>query len=81
MSNELIDETMNEIRRNWNITLQDEVHNIYAGSINDHQINPIPLALELLQQTNPAHDYESFVRLHDQLEELMEWIIESMPSV
>ncbi len=36
MSNELIDETMNEIRRNWNITLQDEVHNIYAGSINDH---------------------------------------------
>lgn len=59
-----IEETMTEVKRNWNVMLQD-------------QFNPIMVALEMLQNSNPSHDYESFLRLHGQLEEAMATIVES----
>lgn len=62
-----IEETMTEVKRNWNVMLQD-------------QFNPIMVALEMLQNSNPSHDYESFLRLHGQLEEAMATIVESTLS-
>ncbi len=59
-----IEETMTEIKRNWNVMLQE-------------QCNPIMVALEMLQGSNPAHDYNSFLRLHSELEESMAIIVES----
>ena len=41
------------------------------------QFNPILVALEMLQNSNPSHDYETFSRLHGELEEAMETIVES----
>lgn len=35
------------------------------------------VALEMLQNSNPSHDYESFSRLHGRLEEAMATIVES----
>lgn len=34
------------------------------------------VALEMLQNSNPAHDYESFLRLHDRLDAAMAIIVE-----
>lgn len=59
-----IEETMTEVKRNWNVMLQD-------------QFNPIMVALEMLQNSNPSHDYDAFLRLHGQLEEAMATIVES----
>lgn len=36
------------------------------------------VALEMLQNSNPAHDYDSFIRLHSKLEEAMATIVESI---
>ena len=41
------------------------------------QFNPILVALEMLQNSNTSHDYETFSRLHGELEEAMETIVES----
>lgn len=35
------------------------------------------VALEMLQNSNPSHDYDSFLRLHGRLEEAMTIIVES----
>lgn len=35
------------------------------------------VALEMLQNSNPSHDYDSFLRLHDKLDEAMAVIVES----
>lgn len=35
------------------------------------------VALEMLQNSNPSHDYDSFLRLHNKLDEAMAVIVES----
>lgn len=35
------------------------------------------IALEVLQQSNPAHDLESFLRLEGQLKKAMNLVVES----
>lgn len=65
---DFIEQTMAEVRRNWNVALQDD-------------FNPIMIALEMLQRSNPAHDVESFMRLDEQLTKAMNIIVNSTDTL
>lgn len=67
---------MTEVKRNWNIMLQDQVTTSLGCLLLILQFNPIMVALEMLQNSNPAHDYDSFLRLHDNLDASMAIIVE-----
>lgn len=72
-----VEETMTEIRRNWNVMLQDQVSLLLCAPLLKKKFNPIMVALEMLQNSNPSHDYDAFLRLHAKLEESMAIIVES----
>ena len=57
-----IDEISTELRRNWNV-------------MQNSDYNPIPIALELLQSSNPTRDPESFTKIYDKLDNAMKMII------
>jgi hypothetical protein len=76
----VVDETMGEVRRNWNVMTQDDVNTtkklIFSNSC-VFQYNPIMVAMEMLQKSNSAHDFSKFELLQKNLEESMNIIIES----
>ena len=78
-SMKIVDETMGEVRRNWNVMTQDDVKsrkfNIY--DILYSQYNPITVAMEMLQKSNSAHEFSKFEVLQNNLEASMNIIIES----
>jgi hypothetical protein len=57
-----LDEISTELRRNWNV-------------MQNSDYNPIPIALELLQKSNPTRDPNSFTQIHDKLDGAMKDII------
>ena len=59
---------MTEVRRNWSIMLQSD-------------FNPISMALEILERSNPSHTAESFIRLHDSLIQSMDYITDSIDYI
>ena len=77
-SMKIVDETMGEVRRNWNIMTQEDVSNILQNIFYlSSKYNPITVAMEMLQKSNSAHDFSKFEILQKNLEDSMNVIIES----
>jgi hypothetical protein len=59
-----LDSVSAEVRRNWN-------------ALQAADYNPIPVALELLQRSNPSHDPGQFTVLHDRLQAEMLHVVDT----